>query len=181
MSSTLPTSLQPIDIRTFSLRETLVGQHQPFAYDRYEVTSVTTTSFDLLKTPAPASRNLRWLCAIVSACVSVGLATWSALGLSHLGLSPSVAFGVAVRGAPTMMLWFLPLWLPELAFGVVAPASRWLRLICGAIGVGIGVALIIGLAAARANETFLVALALTYLVLGAFNCWFGVRSRRSSR
>lgn len=141
---------------------------------------MTTTSFDLLQASTPANRNLRWLCTLVSACVSVGLATWSAVGLSHLGLSPGAAFSVAVRGAPTTMLWFMPLWLPELTFGFFAQASRWLRLVCGAVGVGIGVALIVGLAAARANETILVGLALIYLVLGTFNCWFAARSRKSA-
>ena len=165
------------------VRGSSLGQNQPLTHDRFEVTSVTNMRLDLLKTNALPSRYVRWLCTIASGCVSIGVATWGAIGLSHLGLSPSAALSNAARGAPAMMLWFLPLWAPELALGFVASAStsRWLRLICGAVGVGIGVALIVGLAAARANESSLIAIALTYLVLGAFNCWFGARSRRSTR
>src|SRR5262249_3171242 len=105
-------------------------------------------------TPALRSRTLHWLCTTTSTCVSVGMATWAAILGFHAGVLPSEALTFAARLIPTMMFWFLPLWAPDVSFAVGTTVSKWLRLVCGAIGVGIGLALILGLAAARAKETF---------------------------
>lgn len=78
------------------------------------------------------------------------------------------------------MLWLLPLWLADLLPGSKSATSIWLRLTCGAVGIGIGTAVVVGWGPA-VGESPLGALAIAYIVLGAFNCWIGNRVRRPDR
>ena len=120
-------------------------------------------------------RILRWLCTAVCLAVSVALAIWVVVRGLSVGLSPTEALWPVVRGTGEMMLYLVPLWTPDVAVGVVPSVSKWLRVICGAIGIGIGLAVAVGLAATRTSAAFLVAVALMYLALGAYNCWLSSR------
>ena len=119
-------------------------------------------------------RMLRWLCTAASLAVSVALAIWVAVRGLSAWLSPAEALWFVIRGTGEMMLYLVPLWAPDVV-GVVPSVSKWLRMICGAIGIGIGLAVIVGLAAARTSAAFLVVVALMYLALGAYNCWLSSR------
>ena len=122
-------------------------------------------------------RILGWLCTAASLAMSLALAAWVAVHLPNAQLSIGTLWFV-VRGGIEMMLYLLPVWAPDFAVRIAPSVSKWLRLICGAVGMGIGIALIVGLAAARFNAGFLIAVALMYLALGAYNCWFSSQRLR---
>ena len=125
----------------------------------------------------PVSRTLRWPCTAACLVVSFSLVTW----LSIRGPFPSHSFGEGLgriaRGAPELMVIFLPLWIVELAFALAPFAPRWLRLICGAIGVAIGIAMTL-LSGFWSDTTTLVVMTLTYFKLGFYNCWLALRWQR---
>lgn len=123
-------------------------------------------------------RSQRWLCTVACAGIALMLTLWSVLALPADLLTPTEAALHIARGIPTLMLWFLPLWCPDLAYGLGAPMGRWLRLVCGAVGMGVGAAVMAGLVFSRTSAGFLVALSLTYVVLGAWNLRLGFRARR---
>ena len=127
------------------------------------------------ESPSVNGRMLQWLCTTASLVVSIALATWVFVHGPNVMLPPSGTLWVVVRGAIEMMLYLLPLWAPDFAVGMAPSVAKWLRLICGAIGIGIGLAVIVGLAAARFGAAFLLAVALMYVALGAYNCWLSSR------
>ena len=74
-----------------------------------------------------------------------------------------------------MMLYLLPLWLPDFALGLPPLVIKWVRLICGAVGAGIGCTIFTVLVVGRLQETLLWWIAAAYFVLGVYNVWLSSR------
>ena len=125
----------------------------------------------------PIGRMLRWPCTAACSAVSFALVTW--LSVRGPFTSPPLVEGLGriARGAPELMVFFLPLWLPELAFALAPSGPRWLRLICGAIGIANGIAMTL-LSGFWSDTTTLVVMTLTYFTLGFYNCWLALRWQR---
>lgn len=117
------------------------------------------------------NRVLRWFGTAASLVISIGLATLVIGRVPNAGLSVASSVWFVARGVGEMMFYLLPLWAADVLAYVVPAAMKWIRLVCGALGLGIGIAVIVGLTVARGGSEFLVAICCIYLALGAFNCW----------